>query len=276
MAEPSQPNLQDLSTAQTLRGYLTELWERREFAVVVPANDLRAQNMDTALGQLWHVLNPAALVLVYWLVFGVLLSTDRGIDNFLAFLVVGVLIFQLTQRVVQDCAVAITRNEGLIRSIRFPRALLPVSSLVGQTFAFLPALAVMLVTIVVSGQAPSLRWLLFPVVLVAQALFNFGAGLVVARIGANLRDLQQIMPHVFRIIFYLSGILFSVEQMIDNDRIVSLSAINPIYSIVTAARWCLLGTDAAVEVWASVALWALITPVGGLLYFRAREYRYGA
>lgn len=272
----SKPSLQDLGTAQTLRGYLAELWQRREFAVVVPANDLRAQNMDTALGQLWHVLNPAALVLVYWLVFGVLLGTDRGIDSFLAFLVVGVLIFQLTQRVVQDCAVAITRNEGLIRSIRFPRALLPVSSLVGQTMAFMPALGVMLVTIVVSGQPPSLRWLMFPVVLVAQAAFNLGTGLIAARIGATFRDLQQIIPHVFRIIFYLSGILFSVEQMIDNDRIVSLSAVNPVYAIVTAARWCLLGTDAAVEVWVSVALWALITPVVGLLYFRAREYRYGA
>ena len=218
MAESSQPGLRDLGTTQTLGDYLAELWARREFAVVVPANDLRAQNMDTVLGQFWHVLNPAALVLVYWLVFGVLLGVDRGIDNFLSFLVVGVLVFQLTQRVVQDCAVAIPRNEGLIRSIRFPRALLPVSSVVGQTLAFIPALMVMLITLVVSGERPSSRWLVLPMVLVAHAAFNLGIGFIAARIGASFRDLPQIIPHVFRIIFYLSGIIFSLERIVDNEQ----------------------------------------------------------
>ena len=276
MFEQPQPSLQRLGAPETLRGYLAELWARREFAVVVPANDLRAQNMDTVLGQLWHILNPAALVAVYWLVFGVLLETDRGIDNFLGFLVIGVLVFQLTQRVVQDGAVAIPRNEGLIRSIRFPRALLPISSLIGQTIAFGPALLVMLVTLVLTGETPTLRWLVFPLILVAQAGFNVGAGLVAARLGASLRDLQQILPHLFRLVFYMSGVLFAVDRVISNETVVTLMAINPIYAMITASRWALLGTAAGVEIWISVIGWAVVTPMLGLVYFRAREHRYGA
>ena len=70
------PGLQRLGSEESLGQYLSDIWERREFAVVVPANDLRAQNMDTALGQLWHILNPAALIAIYWLIFGVLLGVD--------------------------------------------------------------------------------------------------------------------------------------------------------------------------------------------------------
>ena len=259
-----------------MRKYVAELWARREFAIVVPANDIRAQNMDTVLGQVWHILNPAALIAVYWLVFGVLLENNRDIDNFVGFLVVGVLIFQLTQRVVQDGAIAIPRNEGFIRSIQFPRALLPISSLTGQTIAFGPALLVMFVTLPLTGEFPTWRWLVFPPVLAAQALINLGGGLIMARLGAVVRDLQQILPHLFRLLFYLSGVLFSVDRVITNETIVTLMAINPMYSMVSVARWSLLGASAGAEVWIAVVVWAAVLPVAGLAFFRANEYRYGA
>ena len=163
--------------------YLRDVWRRREFAVVVPAQDLRAQNMDTALGQLWHLVNPALLVGVYFLIFGVLLDTRRGVDNFLGFLIVGVVLFHLIQRVVQDAAVCIVRNLSLIRSIQFPRILLPMATVNGQTLAFLPALAVALLTLLATGERPTPRWLLLAAVLVAAYVFNLGAALVVARVG---------------------------------------------------------------------------------------------
>lgn len=276
MSELDPSRLRRLGADEPLHDYLAEAWARREFAVVVPANDLRAQNMDTVLGQLWHFLNPAALVGVYWLVFGVLLSTDRGVPNFLGFLVVGVLLFQLTQRVAQDGAVAIPRNEGLIRSIQFPRALLPISSLVGQTIAFVPAIGVMLVTLLATGETPSARWLLFPLVLTAHALFNLGLAFLAAKLGAITPDLPQVLPHLFRLVFYLSGILFSVERVVDNDTLVDLCAANPIYAFVTAARWCLIGSTADAGVWISMLAWAVLAPVVGLLWFRVDEHRYGA
>jgi len=59
MSEPS--GLHRLSDQQSLGNYLREAWERRAFAVVVPRQDIRAQNMDTVLGQFWHVVNPALM-----------------------------------------------------------------------------------------------------------------------------------------------------------------------------------------------------------------------
>ena len=58
-------NLFDLTRPPSAAAYLKEAWRRRAFAILVPAQDLRAQNMGTALGQLWHLANPALLVGVY-------------------------------------------------------------------------------------------------------------------------------------------------------------------------------------------------------------------
>ena len=271
------PPLFDLTAPPSTFAYLREAWRRREFAIVVPAQDLRAQNMDTALGQLWHLMNPALLVGVYFLIFGVLLpDTRRGVDNFLGFLIVGVVLFHLTQRVLQEAAISISQNLGLIRSIQFPRILLPAATVNGQTAAFLPALGLALVAVLASGERPSLRWLVLPVVLAAQFLFNFGAALLVARVGAKVTDLRQILPHLFRFLFYGSGVIFSVEAFVKSAAWRQAFALNPIYDVITCARWCLLNEAVDASVVVGLVVWSVAMPAVGFVIFHRSERRLGA
>ena len=232
--------------------------------------------MGTVLGQLWHLANPALLVGVYFLIFGVVIDTSRGVENFLGFLIVGLVVFHLTQRVVQDAAVCITRNLGLIRSVQFPRILLPAAALNGQTAAFVPALVLAMVAVVATGERPSMRWLVLPAVLAAQFLFNFGAALLVARIGASVPDLHQLLPHLFRLLFYASGVIFSVEAFVSSPAWRRAFALNPIYDVITCARWCLVGGPA--DVWVTVGLlgWCIAMPVLGFVVFHRSEQRLGA
>ena len=232
--------------------------------------------MDTALGQLWHLLNPALLVGVYFLIFGVVLDTRRGVDNFLGFLIVGVVLFHLTQRVVQEAAVSISQNLGLIRSIQFPRILLPAATVNGQTAAFLPALGMALVAVLATGERPSLRWLVLVVVLAAQFLFNFGAALLVARVGAKVTDLRQILPHIFRLLFYGSGVIFSVEAFVQSAAWRLAFALNPIYDVITCARWSLLSETVDVSVVWGLVAWSVAMPAVGFVAFHRSERRLGA
>ena len=268
--------LYDLTRPVSSASYIKEAWNRREFAILVPAQDLRAQNMGTVLGQLWHLVNPALLVGVYFLIFGVVIDTSRGVENFLGFLIVGVVLFHLTQRVVQDAAVCVSRNLGLIRSVQFPRILLPTATLNGQTAAFLPALVLAMVAVIATGESPSTRWLALPAVLVAQFMFNFGAALLAARIGASLADLNQLLPHLFRLLFYASGVIFSVEAFVTSPGWRRVFALNPIYDVITCARWCLVGEPA--DAWVVLGLlgWALAMPVLGFVLFHRSEQRLGA
>ena len=272
---PARP-LIDLTSRPSTLAYLREAWRRREFAIVVPAQDLRAQNMDTTLGQLWHLVNPALLVGVYFLVFGVIIDTKRGLDNFLGFLIIGVVLFHLTQRVTLEASGSITQNLGLIRSIQFPRILLPAASVNGQTAAFVPALVLALLAVLATGELPTLRWLVLPAVLVAQFFFNFGVALLVARIGTTMPDLRQILPHLFRLLFYGSGVIFSVDAFVQSTAWRRAFALNPIYDVITCARWCLLGEPVDLWVVAGLVVWCIVMPALGFFVFHRSEQRLGA
>src|SRR5665809_10482 len=114
MTTTQYDDLIPLGRSLPVRVYLRSLWDRRQFAMTVPLGELRAQHMNTVLGNIWHLLNPMLQVGVYFLVFKVLLGTDRGIDNFITYLAIGVFCFGYMQRSITECASSIIKNECLI------------------------------------------------------------------------------------------------------------------------------------------------------------------
>ena len=76
-----------------LGSYIRELWRRREFAFELARTKLREQNFDTVFGQLWLVLNPLLLALVYFMLVDILRASDSRNSEFFAHLVAGLFAF---------------------------------------------------------------------------------------------------------------------------------------------------------------------------------------
>jgi teichoic acid transport system permease protein len=265
----------ELGYVPTMRAYLRDIWSRREFAVIVPYNDLRAQKLNTALGQLWHILNPAVNVFVYWIIFGLILKVNRGIDNYVGFLTVGIVLYSTTTRLASSSVNAMERDAGLIRTVQFPRAIIPISSTVEQAMAVIPAMGVLMITMLLTGESASFRWLLLPVVLFFHTLINLGIALVLARAGFGVRDLSQVIQHIFRLMFYASGVLFLPTRFVEDPQLVRLFAINPIYDVLTFGRWVFMDFPITSDELFGMVVWAFGLPVIGMIWFVRAEHRYG-
>jgi len=255
---------------------LPELWQRRHFAWALARSEVRARHLDSALGQLWQVLNPAFMISVYFVIFGVVLDARRGVEHYVTFLVAGVLVFRFAQDIVTGCAQTLNRNMGLLRSIQFPRSVLPVSVALGQLLTLLPGLVLVLVVAAVDGVRPGWELAFLPLVVLGAGAMALGFGFIVARAASTVPDVGQLLPHVFRVLLYVSGVLFSVDVMIDTAWVRDLFAVNPFYCAITAARWAILGVPTPASVGISLALWSGAALVVGATWFRRGEHRYGA
>ena len=262
--------------------YLRSLWQRREFAIAIPAAELRAAHGDTMLGGAWHLLNPIFQIAVYFLIFGVILGVDRGVDNFIAFLAIGVFVFHFTSRSLSAGAKSITSNEALMRAISFPRAILPMAAVFAEFAAFGYALVTMLGVVLLTGEAVTWTWLLIVPVIVLQLLFNIGAALFMARFSSHFRDIQQVLPFLIRLWLYLSAVLWPVTRLTDVlqqrdlPNLVWLMDFNPGFTYPELVREAVLGGRVgSPTLWLSASLWAVLVLVGGFMFFRARENEYG-
>jgi len=263
------------SARQPIRAYIRELWTRRDFIIAMGSGRKSAQYRDTSLGRLWQVLGPILNAIVYYFIFGVLLQTSRGVENYPAFLIIGVFTFTYTQRVVTGGTKAIANNRNIIRAIHFPRAVMPLSVIVQEVQQQLVSLGILAVIVLLTGEPITWLWLgVIPVVLM-QTVFNVGLCMLVARWTAASRDVAQLVPFVMQTWRYLSGVMFSIPIFTADLEpwVETVLYLNPMTQYLELMRACLLqGYEIPEALWAFAAGWALVTlVVGFVVFYRAEE-----
>jgi teichoic acid transport system permease protein len=274
-AQARAAGLRPIGGRPPLSGYLRMLWARREFALLVPLGDLRQRNMDTVLGGAWHLLNPLFQAGIYYLLFGVLLRQRLDIENYPAWLIIGLFTFGFTQKAVQSSARIVVAKVGMLRSLNFPAGILPISVNLSEVLAHAPAVVVMLVVVLLTGEGLTWWWMLLVPLVVLQTFFNLGLSLIVARLTVHFRDLDNLLSHILRMWMYFSGVLFPIT-LAPEGWIRDVLVINPPHTFIALARGLLLEgrLDPVSAGWAS--LWTVVLLVGGVLFFHRHEGRYSS
>ncbi|MFF0227741.1 ABC transporter permease [Streptomyces sp. NPDC004629] len=263
--------------------YVRQLWGRRHFILAFSQAKLTAQYSQAKLGQLWQVATPLLNAAVYYFIFGLILKASRGMshDVYIPFLVTGVFVFTFTQSSIMSGVRAISGNLGLVRALHFPRASLPMSFALQQLQQLLFSMIVMFLVVIGFGSYPGLSWLVVLPALALQFLFNTGLALIVARMGAKTPDLAQLMPFVLRTWMYTSGVMFSINKMLEGrpEWIVRLLQVNPAAVYMDLMRFALIdgygSSNLPPHVWAIALFWAVVVFIGGFVYFWKAEERYG-
>ncbi|MER6352699.1 ABC transporter permease [Streptomyces sp. NPDC001634] len=263
--------------------YVRQLWGRRHFILAFSQAKLTAQYAQAKLGQVWQVATPLLNALVYYFIFGLILKASRGMSHgtYIPFLVTGVFVFTFTQSSIMAGVRAISGNLGLVRALHFPRASLPISFALQQLQQLLFSMIVLFAVAVGFGSYPSLSWVLIVPILVLQFLFNTGLALIVARMGAKTPDLAQLMPFILRTWMYMSGVMFSIHNMLVGrpEWVVRALQVNPAAVYMDLMRFALIKNYGAANlpphVWAIALFWAVVVFVGGFVYFWKAEERYG-
>lgn len=260
-----------------LFSYLKQVWQRREFAFTMARFKIQAQQQRNRLGMLWLVVQPCLNALIYGLIFGLLQTAANRPPDYAAYVVIGVFMFEFFSKSLSNGAKSITGNRALVQSLAFPRITLPFAVVLENLLALVPMLGVMVVALVVMGHFPAWEWLLMLPLLALYTLFNTGVAMIAARLTVHVRDLTQILPFINRILFFTSGVLFSVDRIFEaHPWVIALYDFHPIYQVLQISRGVLMHQGLyAVHYWILFGASAVLCFVVGLLFFWVAEERYG-
>lgn len=278
LAKPPAPGLQRAGARLPVDEYTRRLWQRRHFITAYATASNAVGYQGSFLGQAWQVLNPLLQIVVYYFIFGLLLHTNRGIPDFIGYLSVGVFVFSLCTTSLTGGARSITVNSGLVRALKFPRAVLPLSTTLMAVLQLRYSLIVLIPILLIRGEPVTWRWLLLIPAFTLQIMFCQGLAFVIARIGSQVPDTVQVLPFVARIWTYMSGVMWSVQRFTQGRPgwVFHAISLNPGYVFVSLARSALLaGNTAPLSLWLVALLWAVGLLSTGYLYFWRGEEEYG-
>jgi teichoic acid transport system permease protein len=275
--------LAQLGGRPPLRTYMAQLWDRRHFVIELARSRFRAQNEAYRLGAAWIVLLPLINAAVYGLIFGVIVKSGSRPQHFLPFLVVGVFTFQFFSGCFNDGARSIVSNRGLVRTLHFPRAVLPIAAVLQQLYALGPVVFVMCVIVRLSGEPFTLRWFLLLPAYLLMALFCAGVSFIAARLTIHIRDITQLIPFITRLVFYVSGIFFAVSTKFSGRGLLTTALKgNPVNVYITLVRDAVLSNDRHLQgvhadpwTWRLGIIWGVVLFVVGFVFFWRAEGLYG-
>ena len=259
----------------TLADYFRRLWACRGYLAYDARLSLGTQNRKNALGNVWLVLTPLLNGVTYFIVFGLLLGTSRGVENFIAFLTVGVFMFSFTSRTVSTGARSLTSNATVVEAFNFPRIALPVSAMLKESLAYGITLATMIVFILAIPplEVISWRWSLLIPAVALQIVLVTGITLLLAPLVARYRDVAQLLPFTIRLWMYGSGVFYSFQRFDSHPWLVDLLTLNPMHLVLEITRNALVyGVTPPAQDWLILSAWAFgLLAVGILVFWKGDE-----
>ena len=265
----------------SLPEYTRQIWSYRHFIASYANARVSSSLGTTHLGMFWQVLTPLFNAAVYYVIFGVILNTKHGVDNFTAYLCTGVFLAGFTSSVLSDGVQSITSNLGLIRALHFPRAALPISVVLVEVRNLVASMTVLIAIVLLTGEPITPEWLLIVPALLLQSLFNAGLAMFGARVGSKWIDVKNLVPFMMRIWMYASAVLYPVQRFTDHLHGWKLTVVeaNPLLVYIELMRHALMenvklaGTPR--RLWAEAAIWAGVVFVVGFVFFWRGEKGYG-
>ncbi|MDO5682473.1 MAG: ABC transporter permease, partial [Propionibacteriaceae bacterium] len=231
-----------------VRKYLAELWQRREFAFELSRSNMRASSSDTFFGQLWLVLNPLLMALVYFLLVAILSGRATANPLYFAHLTTNLFVFTFITTCANAGATSVTTAGKMILNTAFPRLLIPLGAVHTAFFRFLPTLPVTLLIFLLTplfGDA-HIRWgpqqLLAVFFLVLMVLFGAGLAAFFATMQVYFRDTNNFLPYFIRIWTYLSPILWTAGMLREKaDSVLTIAQLNPAYHLLGGYSQLIMG-----------------------------------
>ena len=202
--------------------------------------DLEAKYKGTVLGVLWSLANPLLLMAIYLVVFSLLWQViDQAYPGL--FLLTGLVLWVFFANSVQAASKSLLEAAALIRKTRFPRQLVPLSSVATNLVAF----GVMFVAVFVLNFAflPRVRtteWVAIPLAAVF-VLFVAGISLAIACATVVFRDVEHLDSALLLPLFFQTPILYTIDNLPgaagDYDWLADiLRWVNPLAPSVNAIR----------------------------------------
>jgi ABC-2 type transport system permease protein len=212
---------------------------RFELLAELVRKDLKVKYKNSALGFVWSLANPLLYLAVFTLVFSVFLK--NGVPWFAVLFMSGLLVWNFFNLATLSATGAVVGNANLVRKVRFPKIVLPLSSVGFAGVHFVLQMLVFLVFLVPfypEAFGPQL-WLVVPALAVALT-FTVAMSLLASALNVRYRDVEHLLEIALLAWFWLSPIVYRAalaqEQFSGAPWLFKVYMANPMTAVVVAMQ----------------------------------------
>jgi lipopolysaccharide transport system permease protein len=249
---------------------LGELWAYRDLIYFFVWRDIKVRYKQTVIGAAWAVLQPVLTMLVFSLFFGRLAKIPSGGLPYPIFYYSALLPWMYFAAAMQNATNVVVEQQRIITKIYFPRAVLPIASVLSGLLDFAISFGVFLVLMAYYRMVPTSAVIWLPFFTLLAVLTALGVGLWLSALNAMYRDVRYIVPFLAQFWMFASPVAYPSSLVPEKWR--WLFGLNPMAGVIEGFRWALTGRGQPPSILLAASSLAVVFLVlGGLVYYHAVE-----
>jgi homopolymeric O-antigen transport system permease protein len=227
LSRASVGDLVDRADEMTLGVVLLSIYRYRTLIKTLVLKDLKLKYRGSVFGFLWSLANPLLMIVVYTLAFTFILGIRS--EMFVFYLMLGQLAWTFFASSTMMSTASIVDNTGLLRTVQFPRAILPIATVLFNFAQYLLTIAVFLPIMIAWYGIPLAEpMILFPAVLVLHVAFTIGTALLFATTTVFFRDVRHLVEVALAVLFWTTPIVYELDRVPERLRLlILLSPMSP-------------------------------------------------
>lgn len=237
-----------------MKKFIYNLKKYFKYAVYSAKAELKSEVADSYLNWLWWIIEPVCFMLIYTFVFGVVFKNSE--EYFASFVFVGLTAWEFFNRMINGSVKLIINNRDLVTKVYIPKYILLLSK--SFTYLFKMGISLIITFILMAVQHVPFSWhlILFIPILLVLYILSFGIGLILMHYGVTFNDLGNLTNIGLKMVFYLSGVFYSISNRLKGNLANLLLFANPIAFCMNELRKVLIYGQLPNFVW--LAFWLLI------------------
>jgi teichoic acid transport system permease protein len=230
----------------------------------ISKKEFKKEFAGSRLGIVWALLRPIAMILVFWVVFGMVFSGGAQdgplLPNgtyekvpYLVWLVAGYVPWIFISDYIVAGASSIRNSAFLVKKVKFPVQILQSIRLMQSFYTFLIFLGINFIIMAFNGWLGKINYLLLIYAIIVTVIFMSALARLLSTWVVMSVDFMHAIGISMQFLFWLSPVMWAMNQMVKpmmagdyaqyTHLAVSLVKLNPLTYLVLMFRDAYLGTD---------------------------------
>ena len=253
-----------------MKRFLNDLKKYKSYILYRTKADLKSEVTGSYLSWLWLIIEPLCFMLIYTFIHVLIFNTKM--EYYTAFVFVGLTIWNFFSKTVIASVKLVKTNRDTVTKVYVPKWVLLLCKVSVNFVKFLISFALVIIAIVVYQIPMSWDILWVAIIFIVTILFTFGLSAIFMHLGVFIEDLSNLTTIGMRMMFYMSGVFFAIENRIEEPWNAILSKCNPIAALIIQLRRSLSILKGTTE-YQVIIFWGLISILMCILGIRT-IYKY--
>lgn len=217
-----------------MKRFIRDIKKYKNYAIYSAKSGLKSEVANSYLNWLWWILDPLLFMLVYMFI-GMIVYKSKE-DYYTLFVFTGLTLWNFFNKTIIGSVKLVRAKKSVVSKIYLPKYILVITRLSENFIKMMISFGIIAAMIFFYGIKINFTILMIIPILLILTLITFGISAIVMHFGVFIEDLYNITQVALRVMFYMSGVFYSISSKISGKIGHYLLRLNPTAFCIDAVR----------------------------------------